>query len=151
FSLRAGTIILAISIVIWALCYYPRPTEIKERYEKERAVVQAKLDALPPEDKKDDKKEAAKPEAAKEEPKKEAPKKEEAADKGDKKPDGEAKAEEKPDPRKELQDKLDELDKLEKGEYLRQSVMGRMGHAVEPVVKPLGWDWKIGMAAIASF
>jgi ferrous iron transport protein B len=26
-----------------------------------------------------------------------------------------------------------------------------MGRAVEPVVKPLGWDWKIGMAALASF
>jgi ferrous iron transport protein B len=26
-----------------------------------------------------------------------------------------------------------------------------MGRAVEPVVKPLGWDWRIGSAAIASF
>ena len=26
-----------------------------------------------------------------------------------------------------------------------------MGHAIEPVVKPLGWDWKIGVGAIASF
>src|SRR5262249_1774488 len=27
----------------------------------------------------------------------------------------------------------------------------RMGQAIEPVVRPLGWDWKIGVAAIASF
>ncbi len=26
-----------------------------------------------------------------------------------------------------------------------------MGRAIEPVVNPLGWDWKIGMAALASF
>jgi ferrous iron transport protein B len=26
-----------------------------------------------------------------------------------------------------------------------------MGHAIEPAVKPLGWDWRIGMSVIASF
>jgi ferrous iron transport protein B len=26
-----------------------------------------------------------------------------------------------------------------------------MGHVVEPVIRPLGWDWRIGMAVIASF
>src|SRR5438132_11249674 len=26
-----------------------------------------------------------------------------------------------------------------------------MGKSIEPVVKPLGWDWRIGCAAIASF
>jgi ferrous iron transport protein B len=26
-----------------------------------------------------------------------------------------------------------------------------MGRAIEPAVRPLGWDWKIGMAALASF
>ena len=34
---------------------------------------------------------------------------------------------------------------------LEQSFLGRMGHAIEPAVKPLGWDWRIGMAALASF
>lgn len=37
------------------------------------------------------------------------------------------------------------------GALLRQSFLGRMGRAVEPAVKPLGWDWRIGSAAIASF
>ncbi|MFM7107076.1 MAG: ferrous iron transport protein B [Planctomycetaceae bacterium] len=37
------------------------------------------------------------------------------------------------------------------GEALRQSVLGRAGRAIEPVVKPLGWDWRLGCAAIASF
>lgn len=34
---------------------------------------------------------------------------------------------------------------------LRNSFLGRSGRLVEPVVKPLGWDWRIGSAAIASF
>jgi ferrous iron transport protein B len=37
------------------------------------------------------------------------------------------------------------------GEWKRNSYLGRIGHTLEPVVKPLGWDWKIGMAALASF
>jgi ferrous iron transport protein B len=35
--------------------------------------------------------------------------------------------------------------------HLRQSYLGRCGKLVEPIVKPLGWDWRIGSAAIASF
>jgi ferrous iron transport protein B len=35
--------------------------------------------------------------------------------------------------------------------YQRQSYLGQMGRFIEPAVKPLGWNWKIGMAAIASF
>jgi ferrous iron transport protein B len=37
------------------------------------------------------------------------------------------------------------------GQYLATSYLGRMGKAIEPLVKPLGWDWRIGCAAIASF
>jgi ferrous iron transport protein B len=35
--------------------------------------------------------------------------------------------------------------------YLETSYLGRMGKVIEPIVKPLGWDWRIGCAAIASF
>jgi ferrous iron transport protein B len=38
-----------------------------------------------------------------------------------------------------------------RGEALRQSFLGRAGRFVEPLVRPLGWDWRIGCAAIASF
>ena len=34
---------------------------------------------------------------------------------------------------------------------LEGSLLGRVGHAIEPVVRPLGWDWKIGVGAVASF
>ena len=44
-----------------------------------------------------------------------------------------------------------EIDLAEGGQYLRKSLLGRMGQWIEPVVKPLGWDWRIGTAAIASF
>ncbi len=36
-------------------------------------------------------------------------------------------------------------------ELLKQSFLGRAGHFIEPAVRPLGWDWRIGIAAIASF
>jgi len=38
-----------------------------------------------------------------------------------------------------------------RGEGLRQSFLGRAGRAIEPIVRPLGWDWRLGCAAIASF
>jgi ferrous iron transport protein B len=37
------------------------------------------------------------------------------------------------------------------GEWNRQSILGWTGRTLEPVVYPLGWDWRIGMAAVASF
>jgi ferrous iron transport protein B len=36
------------------------------------------------------------------------------------------------------------------GAYLRDSYLGRLGHAIEPTIKPIGWDWRIGVAVIAS-
>ncbi len=36
-------------------------------------------------------------------------------------------------------------------EWKRQSYLGRLGRAIEPAVRPLGWDWRIGVAALASF
>ena len=39
----------------------------------------------------------------------------------------------------------------EQGEALRQSFLGRAGRLIEPVVRPLGWDWRLGCAAVASF
>jgi ferrous iron transport protein B len=34
---------------------------------------------------------------------------------------------------------------------LEHSYAGVIGHAIEPVIKPLGYDWKIGIALITSF
>ena len=35
--------------------------------------------------------------------------------------------------------------------HQRYSFLGRAGQWIEPAVRPLGWDWRIGCAAIASF
>ena len=35
--------------------------------------------------------------------------------------------------------------------YQQHSVLGLMGKTIEPAVRPLGWDWRIGCAVIASF
>ncbi|MBB4639496.1 ferrous iron transport protein B [Longimicrobium terrae] len=34
---------------------------------------------------------------------------------------------------------------------LAHSALGRMGHVVEPLVAPLGYDWKIGVGILSSF
>ncbi len=34
---------------------------------------------------------------------------------------------------------------------LKNSYAGQIGHVIEPVIKPLGFDWKIGVALVASF
>lgn len=74
FLQRAGTVILALSIVLWALATYPK----------------ASVDATLPET-------------------------------------------------------------VQQEQQLAHSVLGRFGHAVEPVVAPLGYDWKIGVSIVASF
>jgi ferrous iron transport protein B len=97
FVRQAGTIILAMSIVIWALGYFPRSPEVLDDYSAERAHAGITLS-------------------------------------------GDA-----------LETEIAAIDATEAGELLRTSFLGRMGHAIEPAVTPLGWDWKIGMAVIASF
>lgn len=36
-------------------------------------------------------------------------------------------------------------------EELSYSVVGRIGHAIEPVIRPMGFDWRIGTAIIGAF
>jgi ferrous iron transport protein B len=100
FVRRAGTIILAAMVVVWALLYFPRGDVGGETYEERIETLRAQAEETD---------------------------------------DDEARAE--------IEDEANRLD----GEWKRQSYLGRMGKAIEPVVRPLGWDWKIGMAALASF
>ena len=44
-----------------------------------------------------------------------------------------------------------QLDLEEAGEKLRQSFAGRLGRVIEPTLKPLGFDWKIGIGIVTSF
>lgn len=106
FCVSAGTIIVAVTIIVWALGYYPHPSSVAASHEARReAVRQAHARHT-----------------------------------------GGQAANDTP-----LEARLREINQSESGTYLRQSALGRMGRFIEPVVKPLGWDWRIGTAAIASF
>lgn len=94
FLKRAGTVILAISIVLWALTYFPRPAETAN---SEQVVVA-----------------------------------------------GEEKCGCETEDLKKLQDE-------QQSQALQNSYAGQLGHLIEPVIQPLGFDWKIGVALIASF
>lgn len=54
----------------------------------------------------------------------------------------------------EVRAKMDEQAEIinaEKSELINNSYLGMAGKAIEPAVRPLGWDWKIGIATLASF
>jgi len=106
FLKRAGTVILAISIVLWALMYFPRQAPISPAV-SETAETRETLET---------------PETSKSA---------EPVDDAETAKAAEAKAEE--------------------GEHLKRSYAGQLGHLIEPVIAPLGFDWKIGVALIASF
>ena len=44
-----------------------------------------------------------------------------------------------------------ELNKHRKTELLQNSFAGTLGRFIEPAIRPLGYDWKIGIALITSF
>jgi ferrous iron transport protein B len=113
FVRRAGTLILASMVVVWALLYFPHTAPDGQTYDAHLRRLQEELDAV-----------QAKARSAQGIAKAALDQKTEA--------------------------KKGEIDELT-GAWQRQSWLGQMGRAVEPVVQPLGWDWKIGMAALASF
>ncbi len=97
FISRAGTIIFAISVILWFLSSFPHDKNITARFEAEKITASSGLTG--------------------------------------------------PD----LEIRLAEIEKDEAGEKMRHSYAGRMGHMIEPVVRPLGFDWKIGVGLVASF
>ena len=112
FLVNAGTLILAVSVVVWALANYPQNDDrIAADMAAERDSIAARL-ADP-----------ATPEADREELTVE----------------------------QSLLETPEGLAVARKGAIQRHSILGRAGRFVEPIVKPLGWDWRLGCAAIASF
>jgi ferrous iron transport protein B len=45
----------------------------------------------------------------------------------------------------------DELQQKINAHKLEHSFIGIAGHAIEPAIRPLGYDWKIGIAIVSSF
>ena len=50
-----------------------------------------------------------------------------------------------------LAERLEQLDTEEEGAIFRLSYGAQMGQAFEPLLAPLGFDWKIGVGIIGSF
>ena len=107
FVVNAGTVIFAITIVIWALLYFPRPESIMDETRDSFAASLAAERTI---------NEAAALQAIEES--------------------------------EELQV---ELENLVSSAYVEQSLMGRMGKAVQPVFSAAGFDWKVTVGIIASF
>jgi ferrous iron transport protein B len=91
FLREAGTVILACSIALWALLYFPRELP-KSAPDYAMLIAHA--------------------------------------------PDDDAKA---------------ALVAHEQAAHLENSYGGRIGHAIEPAIKPLGFDWKIGIGLVGAF
>ena len=112
FLTNAGTLIVALSVVLWALMHYPRD---ERAIEADVAALRASLVARTA--------------------------------------DGAAAGADHADARAQLAalDTPEGLAAARQGAAQRSSFLGRAGRAIEPLVKPLGWDWRIGCAALASF
>jgi ferrous iron transport protein B len=48
-------------------------------------------------------------------------------------------------------DQKQTLSAVEQAAHLENSFGGRLGHAIEPAIAPLGFDWKIGVGLIGAF
>lgn len=47
-------------------------------------------------------------------------------------------------------DSINTLSVLEKAEKQEKSYIGQLGHAIEPVIAPLGFDWKMGVSVLTG-
>ena len=94
FVKRAGTVILTISIILWALMYFPRSGQLPVASGQATAASEVET-----------------------------------------RPVG----------------SVSTTEVQTESEQLKHSFAGKLGHAIEPVIKPLGFDWKVGVALIASF
>jgi ferrous iron transport protein B len=94
---RAGTVIFAVAVIVWALTYFPRSPDVEAAQERFAAQATATLTGTA------------------------------------------------------LEERLAEIENQAAAEHLEQSWLGRAGQWVEPVFRPLGWDWRISAAVIAGF
>jgi ferrous iron transport protein B len=110
FLAKAGTTIFCLSIILWAMTYYPRMSpsavaattaQAKTTFAQDYAAQPHDQQTLSPEEYT--------------------------------KAEGEA------------------VDKVVGANQIRYSVAGRIGHAMEPALKPLGYDWKMGVGLVGAF
>jgi ferrous iron transport protein B len=131
FVVKAGTIILIASIVLWALATYPKsevPAQVGE-LEAQAAQIQERIAAL------------SNPAPVK-------------ADQATVAPLLAPQAAGEPTELEKLSQEADDLtaraDHLKQQSALSHSFAGKIGHFIEPAIKPLGYDWQIGIGLISS-
>ena len=122
FLRRAGTVILGINILLWFLATYPRSESISREFASKRAAIMA-------EQTKSGSTSPTVTDSASN------PGRSTAHTTG-----GE-----------QLQEKLAALDNEESGAKLRRSFAGVIGQRIEPLIRPLGFDWKMGIGIVTSF
>ncbi|HOJ32643.1 MAG TPA: ferrous iron transport protein B [Candidatus Hydrogenedentes bacterium] len=99
FLKRAGTLIFALTVVTWALAYFPPlSSNVEAVYENQRREIEQTF------------------------------------------PDGD-----------EREVRLAQLERDESRARLENSFLGRAGRSLAFLFKPLGWDWRIGVATLSSF
>jgi ferrous iron transport protein B len=100
FLRKAGTIILGISVLMWAMSVWPKPSaEIMERFEQQQAAIEARTDLAP----------------------------------------------------QQKQELLEKIHRAAAEADLEHSVIGRIGKGIAPVLRPLGFDWKVSTAMLGAF
>ncbi len=95
---KAGTLLLAASVIFWILSNYPKKEKLAKDYAGEIAKVEQSQLA-----------------------------------------------------REQKISKIQSIQNEEMAERLSYTCTGRIGHAIEPALKPMGFDWKIGTALIGAF
>lgn len=98
FVSRAGTVILAVTVLLWGLLSFPRDPDTLTKYETQRQSVLSQAGLS--------------------------------------------------EPARELE--INRVDGLEREELLEKSFGGRLGHLIEPLIEPLGFNWKVGIGLVAS-
>jgi len=97
FLKRAGTVIFAVAVLVWALAFFPRSELVQSEMQAATELAQTTLSG------------------------------------------------------EELQSELLRIEHQAAADQLSQSLLGRAGQVVEPLFRPLGWDWRVSAAVIAGF
>jgi len=50
-----------------------------------------------------------------------------------------------------MQQKIDELEVAKDAELQKNSILGKIGFAIEPVLRPIGFDWKMSISVLTGF
>ncbi|MBM4067394.1 MAG: ferrous iron transport protein B [Planctomycetes bacterium] len=150
FIIRAGTLILASMILVWALLYFPSAVPGGGNFDELTSKLDDQLDEV----------------------RKEIPELKESLNRVEQEK-AEVERDAKPGSKEQVRaaslgeaiavmqkrlaeheasvEPLEEQLKQKQREWKAQSWLGKAGKTIEPLVQPLGWDWRVGMAALASF